>query len=71
MFYHARIFDSNILKGQRLYTANKNQVDVRITISIITATYNAAALLPTLIDSLRVQTDKDFEWIVADGGSTD
>ncbi|MGZ5800840.1 MAG: glycosyltransferase [Burkholderiaceae bacterium] len=54
-----------------MYTANKNQVDVRITISIITATYNAAALLPTLIDSLRVQTDKDFEWIVADGGSTD
>jgi glycosyltransferase involved in cell wall biosynthesis len=27
--------------------------------------------LPTLIASLRAQKDKDFEWIVADGGSTD
>jgi glycosyltransferase involved in cell wall biosynthesis len=27
--------------------------------------------LPTLIDSLRAQTEKDFEWVVADGASTD
>lgn len=40
-------------------------------ISVITATYNAAAILPSLIQSLQNQTDKDFEWIVADGGSTD
>lgn len=43
----------------------------RATISIITATYNAAAHLPVLVESLRNQTDRDFEWIVADGGSTD
>ena len=41
------------------------------SISIITATYNAAALLPRLIESLIAQTDQDFEWVVADGGSTD
>lgn len=40
-------------------------------ISIVTATYNAASCLPKLIDSLLSQTDKEFEWIVADGNSTD
>ena len=40
-------------------------------ISIITATYNAVEYLPRLVDSLRAQTDKNFEWIVADGNSTD
>jgi glycosyltransferase involved in cell wall biosynthesis len=41
------------------------------TISIVTATYNAAALLPRLVASLKAQTDQDFEWVVADGGSND
>jgi glycosyltransferase involved in cell wall biosynthesis len=40
-------------------------------ISVITAAYNASTTLPALIDSLRAQTDRDFEWIVVDGGSTD
>jgi glycosyltransferase involved in cell wall biosynthesis len=40
-------------------------------ITIITATYNAAPLLPGLIASLRAQTDHNFEWVVADGASTD
>ena len=40
-------------------------------ISVITATYNAANHLPSLINSLRNQTHKNFEWVVADGGSTD
>lgn len=40
-------------------------------ISVITATFNAASCLPALIESLQNQTDKDFEWIIADGGSTD
>ncbi len=40
-------------------------------ISIITATYNAVQHLPRLIASLRAQTNKNFEWVVADGGSTD
>jgi glycosyltransferase involved in cell wall biosynthesis len=40
-------------------------------ISIITATFNAEKNLPQLIASLRAQTNSDFRWIVADGGSTD
>jgi len=39
--------------------------------SIVTATYNAADALPRLIKSLQAQTDQDFEWVVADGDSTD
>lgn len=41
------------------------------TLSIITATLNAAEQLPGLIESLRAQSDRDFEWVVADGGSSD
>lgn len=41
------------------------------TLSIVTATYNAESYLPHLIASLVAQTDPDFEWVVADGGSTD
>ena len=40
-------------------------------ISIITATYNSENTLKRLIDSLTSQTDSHFEWVVADGGSTD
>ncbi len=41
------------------------------TISVITVTINAVKLLPGLIDSMLSQTDRDFEWIVVDGASTD
>lgn len=41
------------------------------TISIITVTYNAAAKFGDLLTSLRAQTDRDFEWVVVDGASTD
>jgi len=42
-------------------------------ISIITATYNRAKLLPILYQSLikNYATFKDFEWLVMDDGSTD
>ncbi|MEN9208190.1 MAG: glycosyltransferase [Gloeomargarita sp. GMQP_bins_120] len=40
-------------------------------LSVVTATYNAAHDLPRLIASLAAQTDQDFEWVVADGVSTD
>lgn len=40
-------------------------------IAVITATFNAGPSLPSLIESLRCQSDSDFEWIVVDGGSTD
>lgn len=48
-----------------------NDNEKRATISVVTATYNAAIHLPKLIESLRGQTDKDFEWVVADGASDD
>lgn len=41
------------------------------SISIVSATYNCIDYLPKLIESLRSQTDKNFEWVVADGDSTD
>lgn len=40
-------------------------------ISIITAVYNAENYIHHLIKSLRQQTDKNFEWVVVDGLSTD
>ena len=40
-------------------------------LSIITASYNRADLLPRCFDSLCQQTDLDFEWIIVDDGSTD
>lgn len=40
-------------------------------ISIITSTFNAAALLPYTIRSIREQNCREFEWIVVDGNSTD
>ncbi|MBE1426377.1 glycosyltransferase involved in cell wall biosynthesis [Desulfomicrobium macestii] len=42
-----------------------------VRLAIITATFNTAEYLPRLIDSLKSQSDPDFIWIVADGGSTD
>ena len=40
-------------------------------ITIITATLNAEKYIYRLIKSLQNQTDKTFDWIVIDGGSTD
>ena len=40
-------------------------------ITVVTATYNCVSQLPGLLESLRSQTDRDFEWVVADGGSGD
>ena len=41
------------------------------SISIVSVTLNCAAALPQLIESLRMQDDQDFQWVVFDGGSTD
>ncbi len=43
----------------------------KVTLSVVTPSYNSAAQIGALIASLRAQTDRDFEWVVADGGSTD
>ncbi|MDR3362753.1 MAG: glycosyltransferase [Desulfovibrio sp.] len=39
--------------------------------TIITATRNAAATLPRLLDFLACQTCRDFELVIQDGASTD
>lgn len=42
-----------------------------VLISVVSATYNAAAHLPTLIADLQAQTVSTFQWVIADGGSSD
>ena len=40
-------------------------------ITVLTATYNRANLLPDLYASLCRQTYQDFDWIIIDDGSSD
>lgn len=53
------------------YRNERYSEPMRPSITLVTVTYNAAAVLPGLIESLRAQTDRDFEWLVVDGASTD
>lgn len=41
------------------------------TLSIVTPTYNRGELLKRSYESLLKQSDKDFEWIIIDDGSSD
>jgi glycosyltransferase involved in cell wall biosynthesis len=41
------------------------------SVTVLTPTFNRAALLPRLFASLTRQTCSDFEWLVVDDGSTD
>lgn len=43
----------------------------RITITIITATLNAAHVITDLASDLLEQTDRDYRWLIVDGGSSD
>lgn len=40
-------------------------------ISVLTTTFNRAHTLRRLFDSLTIQGDKNFEWVVVDDGSSD
>ena len=40
-------------------------------ITIFTPTYNRMSTLPRLYESICKQTDKNFEWLIIDDGSTD
>lgn len=48
-----------------------NTLEERVRFSIITVCFNAIAVLPETLASLRSQGFKDYEWIVIDGASTD
>lgn len=41
------------------------------SISVITASLNAREHIPALLESLRNQTDRNFQFLLMDGGSTD
>ena len=40
-------------------------------LTIFTPTYNRAYILPQLYDSLTKQTNRNFEWLIVDDGSSD
>jgi glycosyltransferase involved in cell wall biosynthesis len=44
---------------------------VTVSISVVTATFNCGSDLSRLITSLRAQTDRQFDFVVIDGGSSD
>lgn len=48
-----------------------NQLFDRMKISIITVVYNGVRFLEGTIQSIAVQTSKDYEYIIIDGASTD
>lgn len=48
--------------------ANKRETPI---LSIVTPTYNRAKLLKRCYESLLRQSDKNFEWIIVDDGSSD
>lgn len=39
--------------------------------TIMTPTYNRGYIIKSLYNSLKNQTDKTFEWLIVDDGSTD
>lgn len=41
------------------------------TVTVLTTTYNRKDLLVNLYNSLKEQTNNDFEWLIVDDGSTD
>ena len=51
----------------------KNYINImdKVLISVFTPTYNRAKYLTTAFESLKKSTFKNFEWVIADDGSTD
>lgn len=46
-------------------------IDLKKQITVFTPTYNRAYILERVYKSLIIQTNKEFEWIIVDDGSTD
>ena len=45
--------------------------EYKYAVTIFTPTYNRAKLIGRVYESLKRQTDKDFEWVIVDDGSKD
>lgn len=43
----------------------------KVLVTVVTPTYNRAGTLPALYESLRKQTDRRFDWLIVDDGSSD
>jgi len=43
----------------------------RYVFTVFTPTFNRSLVLPRVYESLRLQTFRDFEWLIVDDGSTD
>ncbi len=50
---------------------NVKQENHKVFCTIFTPAYNRAHLIPRLYESLKKQTNKNFEWVVVDDGSVD
>jgi glycosyltransferase involved in cell wall biosynthesis len=46
-------------------------VNYRYMFTVFTPTYNRSRTLPRVYESLRLQTFRNFEWLIVDDGSTD
>lgn len=56
------------MNQEETYRGNNNY---RFTFTVFTPTYNRAYTLHRVYESLAAQTDRDFEWLIVDDGSTD
>lgn len=50
---------------------NKEVLDYPYQITVFTPVYNRSRTIHRVFDSLMEQTDKNFEWLIVDDGSTD
>jgi len=60
-----------LLKKRRADKIHMNKNNYDYTFTVFTPTYNRAKTLPAVYESLRLQTFKDFEWLIIDDGSVD
>ena len=70
MYYLDCCVETVSFLGYELTKAIHNIVGVHM-ITVFTPTYNRVHTIVRTFESLQAQTDKDFEWVVVDDGSSD
>ena len=64
--------DDKIQQLEELFKLNEEiNKESDLFCTVFTPTYNRGYILEKLYESLKNQTDKDFEWVVVDDGSSD